>query len=211
MIDLSNNNVGPAGIAPFDFKLAYRSGQRRAYFKVSEGKSFVDKWAGPLSKKARNAGFKVGGYHFANSFTQNPIEQADFFIHSLGAAGFKTYGKFLVPVLDLEVGMPDADMGHWASAFIKRLKSKLGVQPLVYSYASFLQSCKWITPPAPLWLAAYGKNDGVEHDFWIPKPWTKAVAHQYTSRGRVPGMPGLIDVSHVVSGKACDVPVLPPV
>lgn len=209
MLDLSNNNVNhnlPDPYAHFHFGQAYKAGQRRVYLKVSQGTHFTDRDAHALSLKARRAGFRVGGYHFADDFTQSGKDQADAFLGKLLVTLGKPKAGDCLPVLDLEIGTPSRTLGLWAISFIARVKEKIGVSPIIYSYASFLQACQFKVPPAHLWLAAYGKNDGVEHNFYIPKPWTTLVAHQYTSRGKVPGIPGLVDVSHLGYPTDVDVP-----
>lgn len=94
-------------------------------------------------------------------------------------------------------------MGRWAVAFIKRVRAEAG-DCLLYSYASFLEACMFSKPPTYLWLAAYGPNDGKEHDVRIPRPWRKLAAHQFTSQGRVPGIPSRVDVSHIAAGEFFD-------
>jgi lysozyme len=199
MLDLSNNN-GPA--SNHDFKLAHKAGHFRAYCKVTQGKSFVDQTYADYKKDLQAAGFKVGGYHFADNFDQDPRDQANFFLEHLGPI---KRGADLRPCLDLEQGTATPAIGKWATGFIAQVWAKTRVKPLLYSYASYLESCQFKSPEVALWLAAYGANDGKEHDCYTPHPWTSLAAHQYTSKGLVPGIKGQVDVSHVLKPNDIDI------
>lgn len=189
MIDLSNNNG-----THHDFHKAYFVGQRRLYVKVTQGNSFIDLTEKTLRVSAIAAGFKVGGYHFADDFDQSPEDQAAFFVSHLPKLDYRVH---LRPCLDLEIGTADAELGVWATRFMAQVKKLTGRQCLIYSYASFLQLCKFQKAPGPLWLAAYGRNDGREYPFFIPGPWQGVAAHQFSSRATVAGIHGLCDISHI--------------
>lgn len=194
MLDLSNVNGTP------DFHRIYHAGQRRVYLKASEGRTYVDKTFRARRLAAYRAGLKVGAYHFSHSEANDPVVEARFFCAQIGRL---RPGKDLRPCLDFEIGLPSA---KWAEKFIGEVTNRLGVKPIIYSYANFLERAHFQRIPAPLWLASYGRNDGKEHPFLIPKPWKRIVAHQYSSRARVAGASGYVDISHVFNFKALDVP-----
>ena len=188
MIDLSNNN--PSDI---DFHTAYtKGGQRRLYVKVTEGTSFIDGKAKDFATRAKVAGFQIGGYHFGHS-EADPGAQAAFFRLNLAHLGGLLT---LPPVLDYESGTPDAD---WARRFISAMGEG---KTILYSYGDFISRCYFNSPPAPLWLANYGANDGHMHPFTIPAPWKEIAAHQFTSEGKVPGIPFAVDLTQVLDAKA---------
>jgi len=194
MLDLSNLNGEP------DFRRVYAAGQRRVELKVSEGLHFDDRYYAARRRRAQAAGLKTAGYHFGHPWMGMPREEARHFARKLGRL---VPGKDLRPCLDFEEGPPSA---LWALAFIAELKRIVGVAPILYSYPDFLRRAHFRRPPAPLWLASFGRNDGREHPFSIPPPWRGIVAHQYSSRARVAGVPGLVDISHVFVPRALELP-----
>jgi lysozyme len=198
MIDLSNNNGTP------NFQRIYEAGHRRVLLKLAEGSNFVDHKYGLFRTLAHRAGLRTGAYYFAHPQTTDPRVSAGFFLRLLGR--HLRPGYDLRPVLDLEYSTPSPAVGRWATTWIKEVRRVLGVTPIIYSYASYLEGCKFSVAPAPLWLASYGRNDGVEHPFSIPHPWTEICAHQFSSEARVAGVPGRVDISKVFNGRALEVP-----
>jgi len=199
MIDLSNNNDGK-----IDFEKVFAVGHRRVYLKATEGTSFVDATYAPRRHNANKAKLLTGAYHFAHG-KASPKEEADHFLSTIG----KLHPSLdLRPCLDLEYGSGSPALGAWARAWLTYVRQHVGVTPVLYSYASFVSACGFTTRVAPLWLAAYGRNDGVEHPFVTPKPWTQAsvAAHQYASQAKVPGVEGFTDLSHVFSFAAFQLP-----
>jgi lysozyme len=192
MIDLSNNNRGPV-----DFQRAFREGgHRRLYLKATEGLGFTDVTYRERLLQARRAGFRVGPYHFAHSGNDPRAEARKF--HAVVGRNWD-----LRPCLDYETGTPSL---RWAVAFNAEARRLFGKTPLLYSYQDFIRRLGASVRIAPLWIAAYGPNDGRDHG--VPRagvhPFEPA-AHQFTSRGRVPGIRGLVDVSRVIDASALDV------
>lgn len=186
LIDLSNNNATP------HWDAVAKAGIAGAWMKVTEGNSFIDGTWTARSEAARAAGLRVGGYHFARPAVGSGTMQAALFIRSLGAV----QPHDLRPALDLE------DTGHltptelrvWAHDFNQKVLADTGVGPLLYSYSAFLAGLNWQTPAGyGLWLASYGADDGQPHAARPPLPWKRYVAHQYTSKGVVPGIAGYVD------------------
>lgn len=198
MLDLSNNN------GPVDFKIVFQATHRRVYLKLTEGVTFDDPTFTDLRKRARAAGMKVGAYHFARGIPggNSAQDEADHFLAKLPTLA----SGDLRPALDLEFKTPSTAVGKWANEWLAIVKKETGVAPIIYSFGSFLEKCRFEKPPAELWLANFGRNDGVEHPFSIPRPWKAIAAHQFSSRGRVAGVSGFVDVSRVLSRKAIDVP-----
>lgn len=182
-----------------------RAGAFGMLHKVSEGVRFADAEWKQRAAAARAAGLHVGGYHFART-TGDARVQAQYFAHLLGPVGRRD----LHPALDIETNDGDlspARLLEWMRAFAERVHELTGVRCLYYSYPAFLAAQSWDHPPgrgAGLWLAAYGPNDG--HDHGIPAgstaPWRHAVAHQFTSVGRIAGVAGHVDLSHARSRRA---------
>jgi len=187
IIDLSNNNQDP------DWRQVYNAGISCVWLKVTEGTSFVDQTFASRAVKARAAGLRVGGYHFGRPGS-DAASQSSFFAHHLGPVG----PHDLRPALDLETadGQPARTIETFARSFNHELVRLIHVGPLFYSYTGFVESLRLQVPVGyGLWLADYGADNGSEHPVTVPAPWRKAVAHQYSSRGTVPGCPHPVDVS----------------
>jgi lysozyme len=193
LVDLSNNNPGP-----LNFHELRRSGVFGVWHKVTEGTTFTDHDFKPRAQEARAAGLRVGGYHFARPEHGNAIAEATIFCTRLG----KVQRRDLRPVLDLEANdanLPPLALHLWAKTFLSHVHAVTGVRALTYSGPSFIGSQHWshtFGTGAGLWLAEYGPNDGKDHGVHIPRPWKRIAAHQYTSVGRVSGVPGNVDLSH---------------
>ena len=199
MIDLSNNNVEQVS-----FVRLRAAGQRRVYLKLDEGDYFVDGRHNDFRARAIAAGLLVGEYHFARPSRCTPRESADHFLRLLPTL---TPAHSLRPCLDLEDpnATPGPKVAAWAESWIGLVRRELGHPVVVYGSPGYLGPCGFKTPPGPLWLASYGRNDGHEHAYIVPKPWTHAAAHQFASVGRMAGVAGTVDVSHVLKPRELDI------
>lgn len=191
VLDLSNNNdVSSWGAIK-------RAGITGVWLKVTEGATFTDPDWLAYSRHARHVGLRVGGYHFAYPTGGDAVQEARYFASKLGKVGRRD----LRPVLDFETNaehMSGKALTAWARAFSKTCWNLTGTLPIFYSYPYFIQALEARAPiGAGLWLAAYGPNDGRPHPFSVPRPWRKAVAHQFTSNAHIPGVNGRCDVSEV--------------
>lgn len=188
IIDLSNVNG-----KPINFPQIYRAGIRGVWLKATEGKTFDDPMFAQARNAARKAGLRVGAYHFARPDNNNPESEAEHFIRVVGKLGRRD----LKPVLDMEHGTGNHFMEDWSRRFNQRVKKEWGVIPIFYSYPYYIEQ---IAPRTPigngLWIASYGSNDGKIHPVAVPNPWKNFVAHQYTSNGKIPGVPGNVDRSY---------------
>jgi lysozyme len=189
-----------------DWKRVKHAGFAGVFVKATEGAGYVNPSFRAQASGARAAGLRVGFYHFARPDTPHgaPFEAAQF---AAATARHRTRAD-LRPVLDFErwaANLPFAVPGPdftaqglvgWARQWMQEVKSRTGDGPMFYSGLAFIER---LAPTKPigygLWLAAYGSNDGTEHPYRVPKPWKRAVLHQFTSQGRVPGVPGKVDVS----------------
>lgn len=194
LADLSNNNTVTS---PTAIKAA---GVTAVWHKVTEGDHFTDKFWKTRARALRLAGIRVGGYHFARPENGTARAQARHFCEQLGQITFRD----LRPALDLEVNdrkMPPATLTAWAREFNQEVRRITGVGPVFYSYLSFIQT--QLHPAKPigygLWLSVFGPDDGHDHPVQAPAPWKRVAAHQFTDKGRIPGVQGTVDLSHAVS------------
>lgn len=202
MIDLSNNTPGQV-----DFRRLYAAGQRRVYLKLTEGDTFHDGRHDDLRRQAIAAGFLVGEYHYARPASSRAAAEADWFLEHLPKL---RRISSLRPVLDFEDpgALPGPHLARWALEWLDIVGAGAGVRPVIYGNGPYLSGCRFAAPPAKLWLAQYGRNDGREHPFTVPRPWTNRslAAVQYTSRARMAGVQGLVDESHVYSKRELSLP-----
>lgn len=193
IIDLSSNNAEP------DWKALKAHGVGAVWLKATEGVTWYDPVFASWRKKANAAGLRVGAYHFARPdlHPYAPYAEAGNFVTTVGTLERTA----LRPVLDFETSskgkLEKRDMVSWVKKFNFKVKDSLKVNPIFYTYPSFVTS--YLSPEKPLgdglWLASYGRNDGVEHKYFVPAPWKKALSHQYTSNGHVFGAKGRVDLS----------------
>lgn len=140
-------------------------------------------------KNAKAAGLDVGVYYYTYA-TSEAMADAE-----LALVRQAVYGKELtLPVaVDLEspnlVGMRNGDLSNLAAYHLEQIE-KMGFYAQLYTYTSYANvhldmarlSGRW-----DVWLADYtGK---------APKVSFKYNAHQHTSKGRVPGITGNVDLN----------------
>ncbi len=160
----------------------YNAGYVFAFTKATESTYFIDDTLDRNMTNARAAGVLIGCYHFARPNNNTANAEADFFVSVAGK--YMTNG-YLRPVLDVEDGyqLGKTALSTWVNAFVNRVKTLRGVEPLVYcnpNYAiNYLNNTvtNW-----NLWIAHYNVASpltGVwsEWNFW-----------QYSETGTVPGI-----------------------
>ncbi|MEO7398428.1 MAG: glycoside hydrolase family 25 protein [Ilumatobacteraceae bacterium] len=192
-VDISNYQAG------FDMDAYAAGGDVFITLKVSEGARFKDQYMQGWRDKAHSHGLIVGLYHFLRA-NDTSVEVDNY----LSAIGSLKDNEFVM--CDWEVDGPTSAQ---AQAWLERVESATGRRPVLYSGSPFLAArptgnlTRW-----PLWIAAYGVNDGQEHpwprtDRWVPfqngpgtRPFEgRTVLWQYTSKARVPGWGAGVDRS----------------
>jgi len=183
-IDVSHHQGG------VDWRAVRRAGVVFAYCKTSEGLDYRDpRWIANRTA-ARAAGLHVGGYHYARpgAHPYSPAAEARHFAVQLGE---QAPGD-LPPALDLEEhgGLPAAQLVEWAVEFLTELDEHSVRPPVLYTgpafYAEHLDNTRALDR-WPLWIAHYTPAPRPR----APRSWT---FWQHTSKGRVPGVDGLVDL-----------------
>lgn len=182
--------------------------------KVSEGIGWEDTtpsydWREQV-RRARAAGAQVCYYHFGRPTPQNdPKIEADWFVRCV--QGMWRPGDEVALDWENHPNMaPGEDYTNvaWARQFLASATARLSPsRSLLYSYTALLQTpgVDWspVSSTYPLWHAEYGANGAQS---WgpaagrtrTPIDWPAGVAGwQYTSSGRVPGHPGLLDLNEI--------------
>ena len=144
---------------------------------------------------AIRVGIPVGGYHFAQK--GSPVRQADVFKMELDRLARAHGAMTVMPALDIEsvtgiVTWTGNEMHAFAVDFCRRMREWYP-RVLLYANTSELKAMRAAeiiqkVPGVFIWEANYSSNNGVRHalpaNSWAP--WR--AAHQYTSKGSVPGI-----------------------
>lgn len=201
IVDLSNNNQGlidwhklaghHLGVRELEVSVGGVGG---IIHKLTEGVGFVDAKCAVRRALAKTHGIPFGLYHFAH-LNENPVAQARHFLDCtlngvhVGARGCPHL------YVDVETGDP-ATAAVWTRAFNREVHDQTGVWPVFYSYRDYIDRMRLDRPlGGGLWLADYGRNNGRIHAVQPPHPWKTVRLHQFTSNGRMRGIPGLVDLS----------------
>jgi GH25 family lysozyme M1 (1,4-beta-N-acetylmuramidase) len=161
------------------WKNAYLEGYRFVFLKATDGLSFIDPKYAQNMENAKQAGFKVGAYHFARP-QEGGREQAEVFIQTAGELD-------LGGVWDLEVdgGVSDAVINLRTEEFLMRLNEHYGYS-WMYSASWFLDPRK-INPQVPYyrWVAHWTTGTTP----YLPRIWRDREydAWQHSSTATVAG------------------------
>lgn len=179
-----------------------KSGVDFVIIKATEGVGYVDNCCDKFYQEAKKNGKKLGVYHFARPDLGNTAKaEADFFVDNI-----KGYINQAILVLDWEPGGGQINNVAWAKAWLDRVYERTKVKPLIYMSASPMRTYDWSSVANAdygLWVANYGINNGEAHEDvfnrYPLKYWKFYAIWQYSSKGRVNGYNGNIDVD-VFSG-----------
>ena len=170
--------------------------------KATEGVGYTDKNCDGFYQQAKSLGKKLGVYHFARPDLRNTaIAEADWFVRET-----KGYHKEAMLILDWESG----DLGNvtWAKQWLDRVYEKTGVKPVIYMSASVMSSADWSSVANAdygLWVANYGSNNGTAQESvfnrYPLKYWSFYALWQYTSKGRLNGYNGNLDLNFFTGDK----------
>lgn len=166
--------------------------------KATEGNGYTDKTCDGFYQKAKSLGKKLGVYHFARPDLGNSgTAEADWFLHET-----KGYWKESLLILDWEPQGSSIGNVAWAKEWLDRVYEVTGVKPLIYMSASVMCSYDWSSVANAdygLWVANYYTNDGQQHaecfSNYPVKHWKFYALWQYSSKGRLNGYNGDLDVN----------------
>ena len=162
--------------------------------KATQGTSFVDPRVRQNLDGLREVGRLIGTYHFAGDTNQvpgAPVAEADHYCNTVDHRP----GEVLV--LDYEPVKPPADPDGWCAAFLTHVRRRTGVVPMIYM-GELNSRVGWSRTRAlgpGLWIARYGKDDGQRPGLTLNVGvWGRWDMWQYTSKGRVDGCSGPVDL-----------------
>lgn len=188
-IDISSYQKGiNLSVVPCDFVI----------IKATQGLSYVNPDFDRAYKQAKQCGKLLGIYHYANG--AGAAKEADFFVNTIGSRA----GEAIL-VLDWESAQ-NPQFGNsdvtYVKAFCDRVCYRTGVKPLVYMSKSVCRAHNWesVAKDFGLWVAQYANNNTTGYQ---SKPWTDSkgygawkspVIFQYSSKGRLNGWSGNLDM-----------------
>lgn len=184
-VDISSHN------GTVDFAQLAEGGYRFVMLKASEGMDFKDRAFVDNYRKAREAGLKVGAYHFFR-FDRGGYEQALNLLHSVRGR------KLDLPLaIDVEEWANPRD--HTTRDILTRLQVMLttlerhGYTVMLYSNkAGFDRFIYDRFAHYPLWLCSFTEAPSASQlCFW-----------QFTHSGKVPGVEGKVDVNTYAGSEA---------
>lgn len=177
-IDVSSHN------GKIDFNAVRNSGIEAVIIKSTEGTTYQDPMYLNNYNGAKNAGLKIGFYHFYN-FASSPETNAENFWNHIKSLNFD-----IKPVLDIETS--NGNVEECCNRFLRRFSEISGGTPmLVYSYRSFIEQyfSDAFCNDKYWWIAEYGSRLNTPAKCGTPTAW------QYTEKGNVPGVNGNCDMN----------------
>lgn len=176
------------GVVPCDFVI----------IKATQGTTYVNPDFERAYKQAKDNKKLLGIYHYANG--SGASAEADFFLRVIGTR----IGEAVL-VLDWE-GAQNPQFGKndvsYVKTFCDRVYNKTGVRPIVYMSKSVCRAHDWtsVAQNYALWAAQYANNNttGYQSHPWTDSrsygAWTAPVIFQYSSKGRLNGWSGNLDL-----------------
>ena len=174
--------------------------------KFTQGTGYTNPYAVTQYNLAQKAGKLLGAYHY--SAGGDPVKEARYFVKALGGR----LGECVL-ALDWE-GAQNPQFGKadvkWCKAFLDEIYRLTGVRPLIYMSKSVARAHDWssVAPDYPLWCAQYGSNNPTDYQSY---PWTDSkgfgawksdTIRQYSSKGRIKGYSGNLDLDKAYLTKA---------
>lgn len=188
-IDISSYQSGiDLAVIPCDFVI----------IKATEGTGYVNPDYVRAYSQAKNVGKCLGIYHYANG--GNVQAEADHFLNQVG----NRVGEAIL-ALDWEAANDPAfgvNGSTWVKSWCDYVKSKTGVAPIVYVQQSAMARLSGIGDYG-LWVAQYANMNptGYQNNPWNEGAYT-CVIRQYSSRGRLNGWGGNLDLNKFYGDRA---------
>ncbi len=196
--EISSNGFDGIDVSKHNGKIDWKevsdnSNIQFVYIKASEGGTLGDRRYARNIKEARNAGLKVGSYHFFTS-TRSAKEQFENFRKRVNKSQ-----QDLIPMIDVEEKGNRGCNREKLQASLKELtelmKAEYGKYPLIYSGHDFYNA--YLAPEFNrhyLFLARYGGDKpqvkgGGKWNIW-----------QYSETGRIKGIKGKVDLDRFATG-----------
>jgi GH25 family lysozyme M1 (1,4-beta-N-acetylmuramidase) len=172
-----------------------RAGYKFVFIKAAEGNYYANPYYATDVAQAKAAGLYATGYTFAVPNVSGGADQAEYAVQH-------ARGRTMPLALDIEYnpygrecyGLTPTRMVGWLAAFTGEVRRLTGHRPIIYSTADWWRTCTGDSRAFgadPLWVAAWGASPPP-----LPSGWRNWTFWQFTSRGRVPGIQGNVDISY---------------
>lgn len=184
-LDLSHHNID--NYAPIDWVQVRTAGYTFAFVKATDGYNTC--WRDPTFvtniESGHAAGMLMGAYHYARpDLNRDAVVEANCFLNLAGK--YLTTG-YMRPVLDVEQGSElgkDA-LTNWIHLWMSTVQARTSVEPIFYTYRSFIRNLNSSVTQYDLWIAQYTGDPNDEPDLLLWSDWD---FWQYTDQGSVPGV-----------------------
>lgn len=161
--------------------------------KATQGTSFVSPELKKQTQQALDLGKCVGVYHYGGG--GGARKEAQHFLDTV-----KPYIGRVILILDWE-GDQNPNFKNYAYAveWLQHVKGETNITPFIYMSKSVCRAYKW-DPTYPLWVAQYANYNrtGYKQNPWTDDkgfgPWTAPIIFQYSSKGRLSGYAGDLDL-----------------
>lgn len=166
--------------------------------KATQGTSYVNPCCNRHYEQAKEAGLLRGLYHYADG--SGAIAEAHYFVDHI-----KGYLGDAILCLDWEGNQNKAfgkmDVGYCRS-FLDCVYHLTGIRPLIYMSKSVCRAHDWssVAKDYGLWAAQYANMNqtGFQSEPWTDKrgwgAWESPAIYQYSSRGKLAGYDGNLDM-----------------
>lgn len=170
--------------------------------KATQGNWYTNPYFKTWARQILATGKMLGIYHFADG-SPNATAEAKHFVNAI-----KGYEGKAVLVLDWEGSALDKGSAY-AKTFLDYVYKQTGVRPMIYMSKSVCTRYNWasVAPNYRLWVAQYGQNTptGYKTNPWTDTTtfgaWQQPTMFQYTSKGRISGYGGDLDLNLFYGGK----------
>lgn len=167
-----------------------------SFMKATDGSAYKQQFIDMgkfQATQAKNAGLKIGYYHFSHPTNHNGLlkdaqAEATYFVETI-----RTFPKPNFPlVLDFEdekMILTVQEAENWIKEF-KTIVNDAGYELILYSYASYLDkslSKSHQLGGMPLWLASYPKVVDFTKFPKNPRGWTSWIMWQFSEKGKPKG------------------------
>ena len=166
-----------------------QEGIQYVYIKATEGTWETDDYLKYNYENAKRVGMNVGFYHFVRARSEEGAKaEARYFANAI--SGMEPDCRL---AMDFEIfgSLTWWEVNYLSRIFLEETKRLTGKEMVIYSNTSTAENMfsKDLAREYPLWVAQYGMPDPEDNGNW--NNW---VGFQYTSKGRLNGIDGYVDL-----------------
>ena len=191
IIDISSDN------GSVDFSAVAAAGIQHVILRACLGYGQNDNNLMTNAANALAAGIGIGFYHLAYTHQVTDVagdaaKEANWFCDQIAKTGVTP--ECIALDLETPTQLSTADYEDWIASFISTVKSRTGIDTIIYSYKSWLDShldSSHYLGGSQLWIANY---ENVETPP-LPEGWSEYYMWQFSETGTMSGVNGKVDCS----------------